>query len=94
VPIIFLEAENVIEKIHNCRVLSYRDIIKKMDAYKAQHPGGEMSDIEAAHLVAAEFGIEIEFEACSRTMPNDCDCLACRATRLIKRFKVVTAIFP
>jgi len=88
-PIIFLEAENVIDRIHRSSVISYRNIIKKMDAYKAQYPGKEMSDIEAAHLVAAELGIKIEFEACRRTMPNDCDCLACRATRLIKRFKVV-----
>jgi len=62
-PIIFLEAENVIERIHNCRVLSYRDIIKKMDVHRAQYPGGEMSDIEAAYLVAAELEIEIDFEA-------------------------------
>ena len=62
-PIIFLEVENVIERIHNCRVLSYRDIIKKMDVYKAQYPGGDMSDIEAAYLVAAELEIEIDFEA-------------------------------
>jgi len=86
-PIILLEAENVIDRIHRSSVISYRNIIKKMDAYKAQHPGKEMSDIEAAHLVAAELGIETERR-------KDCDCLACRATRLIKRFKVVTAIFP
>jgi len=62
-PIIYLEAENIIERIHNCRVLSYRDIIKKMDVYRRQYPGGEMTDIEAAYLVAAELEIEIDFEA-------------------------------
>ena len=61
-PIMFLEAENVIERIHSCRMLSYRDIIKKMDAYRVQNSG--MSDIEAAHLVAAELGVESDFEAC------------------------------
>ena len=62
-PIIFIEAEDVIERIHRCRVISYRDIIKKMDVYKAQYSGGEMSDIEASYLVAAELEIEIDFEA-------------------------------
>ena len=62
IPIIFLEAENVIDRIHRSSVISYRNIIKKMDAYKAQYPGKKMSDIEAAHLVAAELGIEIDFE--------------------------------
>ena len=63
-PIIYLEAENVIERIHRSGVISYRNIIKKMDSYKDQYPaGGEMSDIEAVHLVASELGVEIDFEA-------------------------------
>lgn len=56
-PIIYLEAENVIERIHRCRVISYRDIIKRMDFYRERYPGGEMSDIEAAYLVATELGL-------------------------------------
>ena len=62
-PIIFLEAENIIERIHDRGVISYRDIIKKMDAYKEKYPGGEMSDVEAAYLVADELNIEIDFDA-------------------------------
>ena len=62
-PIIFLEAEHVIERIHRHGVISYRNIIRKMDAYKEQYPGGEMGDVEAAYLVAAELNIEIDFEA-------------------------------
>ena len=34
-----------------------------MDVFKAQYPGGEMSDIEASYLVAAELEIEIDFDA-------------------------------
>jgi len=60
-PVIFLEAENVIDRIHRSAVISYRNIITKMDAYKTQCPG--TSDIEAAYLVAAELEIELDFEA-------------------------------
>ena len=62
-PIIFLEAENVIERIHRGHAISYRNIIKKMDDYKEQYPGSEMSDVEAAYLVADELGVEIDFDA-------------------------------
>jgi len=62
-PIIYLEAEQVIERIHKGSILSYRNIIKKMDHYKSQYPGSDMSEVEAAYLVADELGIEIDFEA-------------------------------
>ncbi len=62
-PIISLEAENVIERIHRGCVISYRNIIKKMDSYKKQYPGSEMSDIEAVYLVADELGVKIDFDA-------------------------------
>jgi len=62
-PIIRLEAENIIERIHRGAMISYRDIIKKMNAYKDQYPSSEMSDVEAAYLVADEKGVEIDFDA-------------------------------
>ncbi len=62
-PIISLEAENIIERIHRGYVISYRNIIKKMDSYKNQYPISKMSDIEAAYLVADELGVEIDFDA-------------------------------
>ena len=62
-PIIYLEAERVIERIHKGSILSYRNIIKKMDFYKTKYPGSDMSDVEAAYLVADELGIEIDFDA-------------------------------
>lgn len=62
-PIIYLEAERVIERIHKGSILSYRNIIKKMDHYKSQYPGSDMSEVEAAYLVADELGIEIDLEA-------------------------------
>ena len=62
-PIIYLEAERIIERIHKGSILSYRNIIKKMDSYKSQHPGSDMSDVEAAYLLADELGIEIDLDA-------------------------------
>lgn len=60
-PIIFLGAELIIERIHRAQIISYRNIIRKMDEIMAEYPG--ISDEEAAHLLADKLGVEIDFEA-------------------------------
>ena len=60
-PIIFLGAELVIERIHRARVISYRDIIKQIDEFKKEYPG--TSDEEAAYLLANKLGVEIDLDA-------------------------------
>ena len=60
-PIIFLGAELVIERIHRASVISYRNIIRKMDEILAEYPG--IGDEEAAYLLADKLGVEIDLEA-------------------------------
>ena len=60
-PIIFLGAELVIERIHRARVISYRNIIRKMDELISEYPG--ISDEEAAYLLADKLGMEIDLDA-------------------------------
>lgn len=60
-PIIFLGAELVIERIHQAQVISYRNIIRKMDEIMAEYPG--IGDEEAAHLLADKLGVEIDLDA-------------------------------
>ena len=60
-PIIHLGAELVIERIHRSGVISYRNIIKKLDEIKAEYPG--TSEEEAAYLLADKMNIEIDLDA-------------------------------
>jgi len=60
-PLIFLGAELVIERIHQSGVISYRNIIKKIDEIKAEYPG--TSEEDAAHLLADKMGIMIDLDA-------------------------------
>ena len=60
-PIIYLGAELVIERIHTSRVISYRDIIKQIDELQKQYLG--TSDEEAAYLLADKLGVEIDLDA-------------------------------
>ena len=60
-PIIFLSAELVIERIHRACVISYQNILKKMDELIAEYPG--IGDEEAAHLLANKLGVEIDLDA-------------------------------
>lgn len=60
-PIIFLGAELVIERIHRARVISYRNIIRKMDELISEYPS--IGDEEAAHLLADKLGVKIDLDA-------------------------------
>ena len=59
--IIFLGAELVIERIHRVRIISYRDIIRKMDELIEEYP--DIGDEEAAYLLADKLGVKIDLDA-------------------------------
>jgi len=55
-PIIFLEVERLIQKIHDTGLISFRRIIYLIDAEKKKG----LSEIEATKRVAERFHIETE----------------------------------
>ena len=60
-PFIHLGAELVIERIHRSGVISYRNIIRKLDEIKSEYLG--ISEEEAAYILADKMHIEIDLDA-------------------------------